>query len=65
MQGLDKRYKYGNRESEYGWEIDDINPDGGDGLSNLRPLQWEKKLDKVDGKLNCYVAANGINSLGL
>jgi len=25
------------------WEIDHINPNGGDDLSNLRPLQWKKQ----------------------
>ena len=42
-QNLIKRTEYGNRESEYGWEIDHIRPvsDGGsDALGNLRPLQW-------------------------
>ena len=31
------RREYGNRQSQYGWEIDHINPNGGDDLSNLRP----------------------------
>lgn len=34
---------YGNRNSDYGWEIDHIVrvADGGtDALSNLRPLNW-------------------------
>jgi len=38
------RSEYGNRNSDYGWEIDHIvtKDDGGsDDLSNLRPLQWE------------------------
>ena len=38
-----KRDEYGNRDSDYGWEIDHIRPvsDGGsDDLVNLRPLQW-------------------------
>ena len=33
---------YGNRNSEYGWEIDHITPismRGADNLSNLRPMQ--------------------------
>lgn len=35
---------YGNRQSEYGWEIDHVIPvsqSGTDDLQNLRPLQWE------------------------
>lgn len=34
---------YGDRSSEYGWEIDHIIPDalgGMNALSNLRPLHW-------------------------
>ena len=31
------RNVYGDRESKYGWEIDHIEPDGGNDLSNLRP----------------------------
>ena len=37
------RKQYGNRKSEYGWEVDHIvrAEDGGsDALTNLRPLQW-------------------------
>ncbi len=49
-----KRDEYGNRDSDYGWEIDHIHPKskgGGDELSNLQPLQWEanmKKSDEID-----------------
>ncbi len=50
-----KRTEYGNRDSQYGWEIDHINPDGGDGLSNLRPLQWANNVATSDGRLRCVV----------
>ena len=46
-----KRAEYGNRESEYGWEIDHIQlvGDGGsDALSNLRPLQWSANASRQD-----------------
>lgn len=35
--------EYGNRNSEYGWEIDHIQPTalgGGDTAANLRALHW-------------------------
>jgi len=48
---------YGNRESEYGWEIDQIDPKGSDDFVNLRPLQWRNDMDKSDGPLKCTVTA--------
>jgi hypothetical protein len=60
-----KRSLYGNRELEYGWEIDHIDPNGGDNLSNLRPLQWKNNLDKGDGSLKCNVKASGVHNTGL
>ena len=36
-------FEYGNRNSEYGWEIDHHIPDalgGSDAFGNLRPLHW-------------------------
>ncbi len=52
------RQEYGNRKSQYGWEIDHISPGGNDQLSNLRPLQWENNVDKSDGRLKCNVTAS-------
>jgi len=54
-----RRNEHGNRDSIYGWEIDHINPDGGDELSNLRPLQWKNNVEKSDGKLRCPVKSDG------
>jgi hypothetical protein len=47
------RDDYGNRDSDQGWEIDHKDPNGGDNLSNLQPLQWENNLNKGDGNLKC------------
>lgn len=54
-----QRDKHGVRESGLGWEIDHIDPNGNDALSNLRPLQWKNNASKQDGKLTCPVKADG------
>ena len=57
------RDEYGDRQSEYGWEIDHISPGGSDSLSNLRPLQWQNNIRKSDGRLKCAVVASGENNI--
>ena len=57
------RRLYGDRNSEYGWEIDHISPGGPDILSNLRPLQWQNNVDKSDGRLKCNVTASGTHNV--
>ena len=60
-----RRSEYGNRDSQYGWEIDHINPNGSDQLSNLQPLQWRnnaRKGDGPDGLGSCAVTASGTNN---
>lgn len=55
-----KRAEHGNRDSDLGWEVDHINPNGSDDLSNLRPLQWENnaaKGDNLDGYWTCAVTS--------
>lgn len=46
-----KRSEHGNTNSEYGWEIDHINPKsngGSDAIANLQPLHWENNRHKGD-----------------
>jgi hypothetical protein len=60
------RSEYGNRDSQYGWEIDHITPvseGGGDDLSNLRPLQWQNNAEKQGGRLTCPVTASGTQNV--
>lgn len=38
---------YGNRSSDYGWELDHLTPvseGGSDSLANLRPLHWRNNV---------------------
>jgi len=51
---------YGNRESQYGWEIDRIDPKVSDDPANFRPLQWRNDRDRSDGPLRCNVTAIGM-----
>lgn len=53
------RSDYGNRDSAHGWEIDHIDPRGGDNLANLRPLQWENNASRQDGPLTCSITSSG------
>lgn len=54
---------YGDRNSEYGWEIDHIDTNtNNNSLSNLRPLQWKNNASRQDGRLTCPVTANGVRN---
>ncbi|RLA48080.1 MAG: HNH endonuclease [Gammaproteobacteria bacterium] len=57
--------EYGNRDSQYGWEMDHITSQdhgGGDEDSNLRALRWENNVSKGEGRLKCAVTSNGTNN---
>lgn len=57
---------YGDRQSQYGWEIDHIKPQsegGGEELANLRPLQWENNVSKQSGRLGCVVTSSGKDNI--
>lgn len=57
---------YGNRNSEYGWEIDHITPvsrGGSDAVYNLRPLQWKNNACRQDDRLVCKVKAYNTNNV--
>lgn len=61
------RNQYGNRESDYGWEIDHVYPvslGGDDQIDNLRPMQWENNIKKGDdypGYLTAVIASENTN----
>jgi len=54
-----RREEHGNRNSKEGWEIHHIEPDGGDDLSNLRPLQWQNNLGLQKGEVGFKVTSEG------
>lgn len=58
------RSEHGNRESVLGWEIHHVDPDGGDDISNLIPLQWENNVATADtGKLVCVWTSDGYKNV--
>jgi 5-methylcytosine-specific restriction endonuclease McrA len=56
---------HGDRNHDFGWEIDHIitqSEEGGDNLSNLRPLQWKNNASRQDDELVCKITANGMRN---
>lgn len=61
-----ERNQYGNRDSQYGWEVDHIkhlSHGGSNDLGNLRPLQWQNNAHRSDGRLTCVVTASGTSNV--
>ena len=61
-----KRSEYGNRNSQYGWEIDHIIPEpqgGTEDITNLRPLQWQNNVRRHDGDLECPITASSTENV--
>lgn len=59
---------YGNRKSQYGWEIDHLKPlsQGGEELNtNYLPLQWQNNVRKGDNypRWATAVTADGQNNV--
>lgn len=55
--------QYGNQDSERGWQVDHIDPNGPHQISNWQPLQWKNNQSKSDGKLTCPIIASGGNNI--
>ncbi len=59
---------YGNRNSQYGWEIDHLKPlsqHGEDSLNNYLPLQWQNNVHKGDDypRWTTAVTSDGQNNI--
>jgi hypothetical protein len=60
-----QRMMYGDRSSQYGWEIDHIDPRGPDDSTNLCPLQWQNSIGKSDGRLICRMQSCGLDNAAI
>lgn len=54
---------YGNRGSEFGWEIADFGcGNNGAGLARLRPVQWQNYLDRFSARTQSRMTADGLRN---
>jgi hypothetical protein len=59
------RSDYGHQQSLFGWEINYIHSqsdDGGQSLSNLRPMQWKNHSLTQNGHMVCVIKAIGVKN---
>ncbi|MFT4313423.1 MAG: HNH endonuclease [Candidatus Woesearchaeota archaeon] len=57
-----KRVEYGNRESQYGWEIDYIDVDKPPSIENFQPLHWKNHVEKKHSQIVCHIASKGVEN---
>ena len=57
------RLDYGDRQSEFGWEIADP-PDGSHdmGVASLRAMHWQNYLDQVAATTRSRITADGLRN---
>ena len=59
---------YGNRNSQYGWEIDHLKPvsrGGTDDMDNLYPLHWQNNRKKADSYpvFSTSISSEGVTNI--
>lgn len=52
-----KRSHYENRNSEYGWVIENVSPGDPDEIANLQALHWQNRVERGVGRAKCKVTA--------
>jgi hypothetical protein len=58
-----RRLDYGNRRSEFGWEIlDPRRGRGTSGVAMLRPVHWQNYIDQVAAHTQSRIMASGLRN---
>ncbi len=52
------RNHYNNVNSEFGWQIRNVVPGGGNELDNLQPFHWNNTFDLENAQPQCRVTAD-------
>ncbi|MGI9240357.1 MAG: hypothetical protein ACR2RV_06120 [Verrucomicrobiales bacterium] len=59
-----QRLDYGNRHSEFGWEVCDTSLGRGEGgIVALRPMQWQNYVDHVAAVTQSKITADGLRNI--